>query len=57
MDFSNKGVFLKKINNTKIFEETNISKEVKDKIGNDAILRYKNGKYIYEEDLTDRYLI
>lgn len=57
VDFSNKGVFLKKINNTKIFEETNISKEVKDKIGNDAILRYKNGKYIYEEDLTDRYLI
>lgn len=56
VDFSSNGVFLKKINNTRIFEETDISKELIEKIGNDAILRYRNGNYIYEEELTDKFL-
>ena len=30
-----------------------IPKELLDKIGNDYILRYKNGEYIFEEELTD----
>ena len=50
---SKDGVYLLNINNNRIFEETNISKEIKDKLGNDYILRYKDAKYIFEEELTD----
>lgn len=53
VDISKDGVYLLNINNNRIFEETNISKELKDKIGNDYILRYKDGTYIFEEELTD----
>jgi len=56
VDFSEKGVFLQKINDKKVFEEANISEDLREKIGNDAILRYKGGSYIYEEELTDRFL-
>ena len=40
----------------KVFEETNISQDLKNKIGNDYILRYKNGEYIFEEKLTDDFM-
>ena len=53
VDLSKDGVYLQKMNDRIIFEETNISKELKDKIGNDYILRYKDGTYIFEEELTD----
>lgn len=53
VDISKDGVYLLNTNNNRIFEETNISKELKDKIGNDYILRYKDGTYIFEEELTD----
>ena len=53
VDRSKNGVFLQNLNSNKVFEETNISKELLDKIGNDYILRYKEGKYIFEEKLTD----
>lgn len=53
VDFSLKGVYLQNTENNAIFEETNISNELKNKISNDYILRYKNGKYIFEEELTD----
>ena len=43
VDFSSKGVFLQNTNNNKVFEETNLPKELMDKIGNDYILRYKDG--------------
>lgn len=56
VDFSSKGVLLQNTNNDKIFEETNISKETLDKISNDYILRYKDGKYIIEEELTDDFM-
>ena len=55
VDFSSKGVFLQNTENNKIFEETSLPKEILDKIGNDSILRYSNGKYIYEEELTDKF--
>ena len=55
VDFSKDGVFLKNIKNNKIFEEKNLSKELKDKIGNDYILKYKDGNYIFEEELTDKF--
>ena len=56
VDFSSNGVFLQNTNNDKIFEETDISQELLNKIGNDYILRYKDGKYIVEEELTDDFM-
>lgn len=53
VDHSSKGVFLQNKDNNVIFEETNLSEELMDKISNDYILSYKNGEYVYEEELTD----
>lgn len=47
------GIYLLNTKNNKIFEETNIPKELQTKLDNDFILRYKNGEYIFEEELTD----
>ncbi|MBQ3415435.1 MAG: hypothetical protein IJH39_08865 [Clostridia bacterium] len=47
------GIYLQNTKNNKIFEETNIPKELQDALGNDFILRYKNGEYVFEEQLTD----
>ena len=55
VDFSAKGIFLLNKNTNKIFEETEISQELKGQIQNDSILRYKNGEYIYEEELTEEF--
>lgn len=44
--------YLQDVDTNKVFKETSISKEVLSKIGNDSVLRYKNGEYIYEEELT-----
>ena len=56
VDFSSKGVYLRDVNTNKIFEETNLPQELKEKIGNDYVLSYKNGKYEYEEELTDKFM-
>ena len=53
VDFAYDGVFLQNMNNNKVFKETNMPKELMNKIANDYILRYKNGTYIFEEKLTD----
>ena len=55
VDFSAKGVYLLNKNTNKIFEETEISQELKNQIQNDSILRYKNGEYVYEEELTEEF--
>lgn len=46
------GAYLQNTSNNKISKETDISKEVLNKIGNDSVLIYKNGKYIVEEEQT-----
>ena len=56
VDFSSNGVYLQNMSTNKIFEETDISQDLKNKIGNDYILRYKNGEYIFEEKLTDDFM-
>ena len=56
VDFSANGVYLQNTQNNKTFEETNLPQELKDKIGNDYILRYKNGEYIYEEEITENFM-
>ena len=55
VDRSKNGVYLQNLKNNKVFEETNIDQELLNKIGNDDILRYKEGKYIFEEELTDEF--
>ncbi len=49
------GAYLKNIDNNQVSKENDISKDVLDKIGNDTILRYKNGNYIIEEDMTQKF--
>ena len=56
VDFSSKGVYLRNTGNNKIFEETNIGEGLKEKLGNDYVLSYKNGEYVYEEELTDKFM-
>lgn len=42
-----------------VFEEVNFPDNVFNSLCNDAVVRYKNGKYVFEEDLTRKnmYLI
>ena len=56
VDFSSKGVYLQNMITNKVFEETNIPQNLRNQIGNDYILRYKNGEYIFEEQLTDDFM-
>ena len=56
VDRSLNGVYLQNLKSNKVFEETDLPKELLDKIGNDYILRYKDGEYIYEEELTDKFM-
>lgn len=55
VDLSSKGVFLQNMKTNVILEETNIPEDLKNVISNDYILRYKDGTYIWEEELTDKF--
>ena len=48
--------YLQNTNNNKVSKETDISKEILEKIGNDTVLQYKNGEYIIEEELTEKFM-
>lgn len=50
------GVYLQNTMNNQISKETDIPKELLKKIGNDTVLKYKDGKYIIEEELTQKFL-
>lgn len=56
VDFSSKGVYLQNMSTNKVVEENNIPQDLMNQIGNDYILRYKNGEYIFEEQLTDDFM-
>ena len=49
------GAYLQNTNNNQIYEEKDIPKNILDKIGNDTILRYKNGEYIIEEEMIEKF--
>ena len=49
-------VYLKNLNNNKIFQETNLPEDIKKTVFKDCILRYKNGEYSWERELTDKYM-
>lgn len=56
IDFTENGVYLQNTKNNKIFEETEMSEELKEQIDPDYILRYKDGEYTIEQELTDDFL-
>ena len=56
VDFSSKGVFLQNTNTGVTFEEIDIPQDILDKIGNDYILRYTDGKYVVEQELTEDFM-
>lgn len=49
------GAYLQNTDNNRISKETDISKDLLHKIGNDSVLRFKDGNYIYEEELTKKF--
>lgn len=49
------GAYLQNTANNRISKETDISREILNKIDNDSVLRFKNGSYIYEEELTKKF--
>ena len=55
VDLSSKGAFLQNMKTNVIVEETNIPEDLKNVISNDYILRYKDGTYFWEEELTDKF--
>lgn len=52
VELAEDGVYLQNTMNNKISKEKDINKDLLSKITNDSILRYQNGKYIYEEEIT-----
>lgn len=56
IDFTENGVYLQNTKNNKIFEETEMSEELKEQIDPDYILRYKDGEYTIEQEMTDDFL-
>ena len=55
VDLAADGVYLQNTKNNKISLEKDIDEKLKEKLQNDFILRYKEGKYIFEEKLTDEF--
>ena len=53
VDMSTNGVILQDTKNNVTFEETEISEDIKDKIQNDYVLKYKNGEYVIEDEMTE----
>ena len=49
------GAYIQNINTNKVYLEKDISKDTLNKAINDTILRYKNGQYIVEEELTQKF--
>ena len=48
-------VYLKNLNNNISFEENDLPQELKSQLFTDCFLRYKNGEYIWEKDLTEKF--
>jgi len=55
VDLSSKGAFLQNMKTNVILEEINIPEDLKNTISNDYILRCKDGTYVWEEELTDKF--
>ncbi len=49
-------VYLQNTRTNKVSKETDIPKELQEKIETDYILSYKNGEYKFEEEMTDNFM-
>lgn len=49
-------VYLQNLNNNIRFKETDMSPKIKKEVFTDCILRYKNGEYIWDKELTDKFM-
>jgi len=49
-------VYLQNLNNNIKFEETDLPSEIKKEVFTDCILRYKNGQYIWDKEMTDKFM-
>lgn len=47
-------VYLTKFNSKKVFEATDLSEEIRKSVSEGFILRYKDGKYAIDEELTEK---
>ncbi len=47
-------VYLTKFDSKKVFEETNLPEEIKNSVSEGFILRYKNGEFTVDEELTEK---
>ena len=47
-------VYLTKFNSKKVFEATDIPQNIKNSVSEGFILRYKNGEYTIDEELTEK---
>jgi len=47
-------VYLTKFNSKKVFEANDLPKEIKNAVSEGFILRYKNGEYTVDEELTEK---
>lgn len=56
VDMGANSAFLQDTKTNKVFEEKNMSKNLLEKIGNDTVLKYENGEYVIEEELTKKFL-
>ncbi len=56
VDISLDGVFLQNTKNNKVFEEKEISPDLLEKLEPDFVLRYKDGDYVFEEEITDEFI-
>ena len=47
-------IYLTKFNSKKVFEATELPQEIKNTVSEGVILRYKNGQYTIDEELTEK---
>lgn len=55
VDMATDGAYLKNVSNNKVFKETDFSKDVFEKLGNDIVLKFEDGKYVVDDEMTDRF--
>ena len=47
-------IYLTKFNSKKVFEATDMPQKIKNTVSEGFILRYRNGEYIVDEELTEK---
>lgn len=55
VEFTGDSVHLQNVDTNIVFEEKNLPNEIKEKISNDYVLNYENGKYSINQEITDKF--